>query len=545
MFTGQKHLLKRYDLTALTAIITIILMTVIMAGCAKNQASKEDQQLVVAVSSDVGIDKLDAGGYNGLIQAYTMIYDPLVDYGERGKIIPSLAESWEISSDGKTYTFHLRKGVKFSDGTPFDADVAKFSIERWCKDPANSSLSVSKAMQAIDVVDPYTLKLTFSKKYYPFLTELTYPRPVRIISPTAVEPKGDIKGKFIKPIGTGAWMVESYTKDQQAVLVRNPNYWGVKPKLAKIVLKVIPDPQSRAMALQSGEVDLAGSEIGAVPTQSITDIRKEGKLQIYTQPGTMSYLLIFNYNNDLLKDLNVRKAINMAIDKQSMVDNLLGGIGRPARGLFQPTVPYVTASNNKGYAYDQAAAKELLKDSGYADSNGDGILEKNGKPLEFSLVLQNAQYPEWKPMCEYIQGQLKGVGIKLDLQMLDQNAYYDVLWRNRKFDLIIYRTYTDSWNPHGFLFSLFHTAGQGSGTPSVAWSDPALDNAIDEVLGTMDENERQVQYDHIFDMMYQQAMCAPLYYTDEVFVASTKVKGFAWGFSSYSPVKWEDLTISQ
>lgn len=484
---------KKYFLV----IAALVLMIATAAACARNDAgeSEKEKKLVVAVSSDVQVDQLDAASYNGLIQAYPMLYDSLVEYGERGEILPSLAESWDISDDGKVYTFNLRKGVKFSDGTPFNAEAAKFSIERWYRDPANASLGVAAAMRGIEAPDPQTIKLTFDKSYYPFLWELTYPRPVRMISPSAVEPAGDVKGKFIKPIGTGPWMVESYTRDQQAVLAPNPNYWGKKPKLSKIVLKVIPDPQSRVMALQSGEVDLSGGRMGTIPLENIPSIKNKKGLKIKSAPGSTSYFLIYNYQNELLQDINVRKAINLAIDRKDMVDNLLGGAGQPAQGLFQFTVPYVTRSNNQWYGYDPAKAGALLQEAGYRDTDGDGGLEKDGKKLELNLVLQNSEYPEWKTMCEYVQGKLKEVGININLKLLEANAYYDALWKNRQYDLIIYRTYSDSWNPHGFLLSLFHKSTKAEQSPAVAWSDPELEKLIDQVFGIMDEKERQQKYD--------------------------------------------------
>lgn len=308
------------------------------------------------------------------------------------------------------------------------------------------------------MVDPYTIKMVFSEKCYTFLNELTFPRPVRIISPSAVEPEGDPEGKFIKPIGTGPWMVESYNKDQDAVLIKNPYYWGEESKLDKLVLKVVPDSQSRILALQSGDVDLVGLS-GKIPPESLAVLKKDETIEIHTADDTLSYFLVFNYDNDICQDINVRKAINMAIDKKNMVANLMEGVGKPAEGLFPYTIPYVTKQNNKWCSYNKEKAKELLHNAGYVDENEDGILEKNGKALEFNLVLQNVEFPEWKAMCEYVQSMLKEIGIKVNLQSLEPSAYYDVLWKNREYDMIIYRTYFDPWDPHGFLVDLFHKKG--------------------------------------------------------------------------------------
>lgn len=519
-------------------------MAPVFTGCAKTtgvNVNENGGQITAAVDEDPGFAQLDAASYNGLIQAYPMIYDSLVEYGEKGKILPSLATSWEISPDGKTYVFNLRQGVKFSDGTPFTADAVRFSLERWRQKPEHSSITASKALERIEVVNAHTIRLHFNICYYPILDELTYPRPVRIMSPSALIPAGDSGGKYVKPIGTGPWMVESYTKDQQAVLVRNPNYWGEKPKLNKIVLKVIPDPQSRMLALQSGEVDLAGGRMSSIPIESVPSITKDSKLQLQRTEGTTSYFLIFNYNNELFNDVRVRQAINYAINKQSMVDNLFGGVGKPAQGLFQFTVPYVTERNNQGYPYNVNKARELLALAGWKDTDGDGVLDKNGKPLKVSLTLQNVEYAEWKPMCEAIQGELAKVGIQINLRMLERAAYYDALWKNRNYELIIYRSYSDSWNPHGFLAGIFHTA---KGKSAVAWADPKLERLIDQVLSVMDEKERQNIYNQIFQLIHEQAMCVPLYYPEEIMAVNPRIQGFEWGTSSYCPVKWERLFVS-
>lgn len=534
----------RKKLGAKGTMLLILAFVLVTTGCTKvtSGSAKSDKEIVIAVSTDVGIDQMDAGSYKGNMAAYPMIYDSLVEYGEKGEIVPSLAESWNISPDGKTYIFHLKKGVKFSDGTAFNAQAVKFSFERWYKDPANSSISVAKALQDLTVVDDLTLKMTFDKSFYPFLTELSFARPVRILSPSAVEPAGDVKGKFLKPIGTGAWLPESYTKDQQAVFVRNPDYWGKKPLLSKIVFKVIPDPQSRVLALQNGSVDISGGEIGVIPSESVPVIKQTSSLSLQETPGTNAYFSIFNYNNPILQDVNVRKAINLAIDKKSIVDKLMGGVGKEAKGLFPLTVPYITKENNKWYGYDSSEAKQLLNQAGYADTNGDQIVEKDGKPLELNLVLQQTEFPEWKPLAEYMQSQLQDVGIKLNLQVLETNAYYDALWQNKKFDLIMYRTYSDAYNPHFFLISLFHKTGD---TPAVAWSDAQLETFIDEVVGTVDVKQRQDKYNALFDLMYKRAMFVPLYYPDGIFAVNNRVKGLQLGYTTYSPIQWNELDVAK
>ncbi|CQR57343.1 nickel ABC transporter substrate-binding protein [Paenibacillus riograndensis] len=536
------------------SLVMIILAAFIMiAGCSSNSNNSgnsdatgqppggQEKAVTVAISADPGIDQLDAGAYKGAMSVHAMIYDGLVEYGEKGSILPALAESWDISEDGKVYTFHLRHGVKFSDGTDFNAAAVKFSFERWMNDPANS-LNVAAALQSIDVIDDHTLTMTFNKTYYPFLTELSFARPVRIISPSAVEPAGAVTGKFVKAVGTGAWMAESYKTDQEAVLVRNPYYWGEAPKLSKIILKVIPDPQSRVLALQSGAADIAGGQPGKLPVESVPVIESDSSLSLQKAPGTNSHFLIFNYNTPALQDLNVRKAMNLAINKKSIIDDLLDGIGSEAKGLFPLTVPYVTDQNNTWYGFDPDEAKQLLAEAGYSDSNGDGIVEKDGAALEFSFVLQQAEFPEWKSVSELIQSELKAIGIAVNLQILEPNAYYDALWTTKAYDLIMYRTYDDAYNPHAFLLSLFHKTAEA---PAVAWSDAELESFIDTAVGSTDLLVRQKAYDSIFGRLYEEAMFGALYFPDEVMAVNKRVKGFKPGYTTFTPVFWNQLDVGE
>ncbi|WP_044477140.1 nickel ABC transporter substrate-binding protein [Paenibacillus antibioticophila] len=555
-FIRQRRLISSLTLTLLVVVLVV-------AGCSNNGQSSnstnaantgneqqqstsagdaaKEQALKVAISADSGLDQLDAGTYKGSMTVHAMIYDGLVEYGEKGEIKPALAESWEISEDGKVYTFHLRQGVKFSDGTPFNAEAVKFSFERWIKDPANT-LNVATSLEALEVVDEHTVTMNFSKSYYPFLTELSFARPVRIISPSAVEPAGDVNGQFVSPIGTGAWMAESYKTEQEAVLVANPYYWGEKPKLTKIVLKVIPDPQSRVMALQSGDIDIAGGQLGKIPVESIPVIEGDASLSLERTPGTNSHFMIFNYDTPALQELNVRKAINLAINKASIVNDLMNGIGSEATGLFPMTVPYVTESNQTWYGFEPEEAKRLLAEAGYGEADGEGVVSKSGEPLELNLVLQQAEFPEWKPFAELIQSELQEIGIRVNLQVLEPNAYYDALWKTREYDLILYRTYDDAYNPHSFLLSLFHATGEA---PAVVWSDAKLEALIDQAVGTTNLEERQTAYDSIFAQMYEQAMFAAIYFPDDVLVRSQRVTGYKAGYTTFTPIFWNQLNVGE
>jgi peptide/nickel transport system substrate-binding protein len=213
---------------SILAICLVLLSSIMMSGCIKEETQKTattpltPQVLTIALARDAKADKIDAATYKGAFAVHPMIYDSLVKYGEGGKILPCLATSWNVSEDSEGHmiiTFHLRKGVKFSDGTPFNATAVKFSLERTKIMLPDDKTPVISYLEDIEIVDEYTVKLRYSTYSYPILKQLTFPRPIRIMSPTAVDTPGDPNGTFVKPIGTGPWMLESYVEDQYKVVI--------------------------------------------------------------------------------------------------------------------------------------------------------------------------------------------------------------------------------------------------------------------------------------------------------------------------------------
>ncbi len=494
----------------------------------------------VALSSDPEFDQFDniITGMQ-LLQANAMVYEGLVKYGKKGELVPGLAESWDISEDGKIYTFHIREGVQFTDGTPLNAEVVKFSFDRWVHDPKLQSFSIAKYLDKMEIIDEMTIAFHFTEAYYPILIEFSYPRPVGIMSLNSVSPAGDPEGEFVKSIGTGAWMIGDFVKGQTATLVANPNYWGEKPAVDKIVFSVIPDPQARIYAIQNGEIDIAGGSMSSISIDSLPSIEGVDNVELKRFPSTTSYFTIFNYNNVQLSDVKVRKALNMLVDTNAIAEHLLNGVGKPAKALFQEDVPFTTEENSKWYDVDLEGAKELLAEAGYT-MNADGIQEKDGKPLSFRFVFSDKEFTEWKAIAEYLQAEFAKVGVELILDNREINAYYDSLWKDKDYDLIIYRTYSDSWNPHGFLVSIF-TGSEDS--PAVGWDDEELTAMINDVLKKTNDVEKQKGYDAIYKKMYDDACIIPLYYPEELFLVSKRLENVKTGYDSYFPFLWNEITI--
>ena len=534
---------KKYIWAVIASALSLVLL---MSGCISNEASTNTQNgtsgssaatsvsnqsnsITIMVSGKMNPEDASPIESSTEMCLYEMVYEPLVKYGKGGVIEPELAESWEISDDGTQYTFYLRKDVKFSDGTSFNADSVVSSAKHW--DPTKFSTPLTN----VEKLDDYTVRLTFKENCYPVLIELTYPRPFRIAS----ENSFDANGNFVKMIGTGEWMLESYIPEEEVVMVSNPYYYGTKPDIQKITIRKVTDGESRIMALQSGEADISLADL---PSESKSIIESSKNLEVKTAESTMGFFLMLNQENKILQDKNVRLALGYAIDKDSIVENIFGGDGVAAKGILPDTVPYVTDENSEGYSYNPEKAKELLAESGYADSNGDGIVEKNGVPLSLKLIFQSEEYSSWKPMCEYLQAAAKEVGIDIRLEQRDTSAYYDAIWKNRNFDMIIYRTYEDSWNPHGFLRSMFY---QAEGGMSVCWYDLQLNKYLDEVIKTQDESTRQAKYDQIFKLINDEALIVPLCYPDKQYAYNTRLQNVTVAPTTYEGIEWQLIAIAK
>jgi len=393
-------------------------------GASGSGAPETGGTLAIAIESETDVlDPQRAGGWVSY-RVNRQMYEPLVDEdltkpsaeAPVPALRPGLATAWEISPDGLTYTFHIRQNVMFHDGTPLDAAAVEFNIRRmWDKTfqyydvkSAGQTTFIWQSLKDVKTVDPATLQLTFAQPFSPFLRLLAQggSGSTGIISPTALKKYGnDNIGEH--PTGTGPFKFVDRVRGQRITLARNDSYWGQKPYLDKVVFRPLPDSSARVSALRAGEVDM----IAVPPPDSVASLKDAGYSVSDGAPPHVWYLS-FNMTDPVMKNLKVRQAINLAIDRPGMARNLLKDTVKPAYDVQAPANPaYVERQD--AYSYDPEKAKQLLAEAGY--------------PQGFSTTMMTSVDGSGQiipvPMAEYIQQNLAKVGIQVKLDTTEWISY--------------------------------------------------------------------------------------------------------------------------
>lgn len=474
--------------------------------------------------------------------AQAMVYDPLVRYGEGGAIKPALAEKWEISPDGKTYTFTLRQGVTFSDGTPCDAAAVKKNFDAILANAQKHKwLELVAQIEAAEAPDPRTFRLVLKNPYYPTLQELCLARPLRILAPSAFPDSGNTADGIKKPVGTGPWKLVETKKGEYDLFERNESYWGKKPAIQKILVKVITDPNTRAVAFETGEIDLiynaGGHGTGQVSLETFAAMQKDGKAKTLVSGPQATRNLAINSDRGPTRDLAVRQAILHAANKAAMVKGIFLDIEKPAETLFSPTTPYCDLGLPP-YAFDLDKARTLLDQAGWKPVPGGEFREKDGQELAVDLCFEGND-PMQKAVAETLQGDLRKAGIRLNLIGEEPDSFL-ARQKSGEFGMIFGDTWGAPYDPHSMVSSMrapSHADYQAQvGLPMKA----ALDEKIAAVLVTVDEAKRREMYRDILTTLHEQAVYLPLTYTVGIVAHRDNLDGVHYG-AIQSEIPFEDM----
>ncbi len=442
--------------------------------------------------------------YGGEMYAQEMLFESLVNITEDG-YEGCLAEDWEISEDGKVYTFKIREGVTFSDGTVCDANaiLANFNAIIENKD-RHTWLEMMNLLVGVSAPDENTFVIELSKPYYPMLTELGVTRPFAMVSPAAMK-DGSTKDGVNEYIGTGPYVLKEFVTDQYAVFEANENYWGEQPAIKKITVKVIPDNQTRIMALEKGEIDLIYGK-NMIDADAVNKYLDSDEIKVALSTPTSTRQIVLNTTNSILSDTAVRQALQYATNRQAISDGIFYGLEEPADTLFATTIPYCNVEL-EAYAYDENLADEMLTQAGWV-LGADGVREKDGQKMALDLLYNSDSVTE-KAIAEYLQSEYAKLGIELNIIGQEEQSYRDNM-KGGNFDMVFNICWGTPYDPQSSLAAM-RAPVYGDYAAQQGLHDKAeIDDAITKILTSTDEEERQELYRFVLTRLHEDAVYIPL-----------------------------------
>ena len=466
---------------------------------------------------------------NGAIAQRLGVTETLVEVNDEALISPGLATSWNVSGDQKTWTFQLRDGVKFHDGTPFTAQAMKKSLEDSLK---KSKTFSSVPIKEIKASDDHTLEIVLNQSL-PSLPAWMAKGESAALSEACID-QGDIS----TPISTGPFKFSSFSPNEKFVVVKNTDYWGKVPSVDEVVYHVVPEAETRSMMLKGGDVQIA-----QILSPEITEgYKSDGSFTVNTEPISRVRLLSYNCEEGPFADTAVRQAMNYAINRQDLVDYVLEGVGEPATSLF-PTTFYWGDKDIAAYPYDPEKAKSMLNAAGWKDSDNDGILDKNGEKLSLTLVTypERAELP---PMAEIIQDELKKIGVEVEVKSVDVDTSENLRFSG-DFDMYLGgRSLMNAPDPDWIMMADYDSSGTfNKGYGPYNWKNEKLDSILDEARTLTDNAARKKLYDQAQQIINDEAPVSVLSYYVNQDVTSNNVKGYRMHPTEFA-FHLEDVSLS-
>ncbi len=374
-----------------------------------------------------------ADSSSGQIEA--LLYNGLITYDPKFQPIPDLAESWKVSDDGYNWQFHLKKGIRFHDGVEVTARDVIFSYQiprqKGYTGPRGSDFEKIKSMEAID---RYTVHFTLKEPYAPFLSTCTYAiLPAHLLGEVPMGKLAEHPFNTKQPIGTGPFRFGKWEDGQYIELNANADYYKGKPKIKHLYFRIVPDQNAQLIQLQSGGMDWM-----SIPATDLAIgklFEKQGKIKLHSNPS-LSYTYIgYNLKLPLFQDLRVRQALTYALDRRAMVDIVLEGQGQVAHTHGSP-LSWAYSDDVPKLEYNPMKAKQLLAEAGWEDTNGDGVLDKNGE--KFSFVLLTNQGNKMREMVsQIVQDQWADIGIEVKPRLMEWSAFIHDHVETKKFEAVL------------------------------------------------------------------------------------------------------------
>lgn len=550
----------------LSVLLTAAMSAALLAGCGTSSSATADASTSDVSEDAAASDSSDADGkvlnlawsadmltmdvhvtssdYMIPMNVFDRLFDIKVNDDGSTEVVNSLVDTYTVSDDGLTYDFTLKSGIKFSNGEDLTASDVLYTFSRILTVEGSASpdfvLSIKGAqalydgeateLEGLKVIDDLNFEITLEAPYAGFISELAT-APCSIYDETSTEAAGSDFG--VDPsvtVGTGPYKVESWTRNSEIVLVRNDNYWGEKPDVDKVIISIIPDASTRNMMYQNGEIDIL--DLGSLDSSIVQSTYYTTYAdKIVSLDKVNVYYMTLNESMAPFDDVNVRKAIQMSIDRQSILDTVYGGQGSLIDGIFPTGLIGYNKDLQGSITYDPDAAKQLLADAGYPDG------------FEMDLELDSSTSNNTLMTYQIIQQNLADVGITANIQTYDESSWLD---GRKSGDFGSFSAYwvADYNDPDNFIYTFF---GDEAKTKARSLNYPDTDTmqAVMDARSIIDESERIAKYQELEKkIVIDDAAWVPLFSTKQEFAISDNVKSFTPYWSGYSDFYVKDVVMN-
>ncbi|PNU20731.1 peptide-binding protein [Geothermobacter hydrogeniphilus] len=447
-----------------------------------------------------------------------LVYNGLVRYDKNLKLEGELAESWDISPDNLTITFHLRKGVKWHDGAPFTSADVMFTYRLYIDPDTPTAYAESyKQVKHAEAPDDYTFRVTYDKPYAPALGSWA----MRILPKHLLDGVPITKSPLSRhPIGTGPFVFTEWQSGEKVVVEANPDYFEGRPFLKRVVYRVIPDQTTQFLLLRNGDLDYM--DLSPIQYQTQTDtLAFERRFNKYRYLAFSYTYLGYNLERPLFKDRRVRQALSYAINKQEIIEGVLLGLGQAATGPYKPDT-WVYNPNVKRYPYDPDKARALLAEAGWHDSDGDGILDKDGRPLQFTIITNQGNDLRIKT-GEIMQQRFREVGVSVKLRVIEWAAFLKDFIHAGNFDACIL-----GWagGPEPDQYNIWHSSKTGTRELNfIHFRNAEVDRLLEEGRRTFDQEKRKKIYDRFQEILAEEQPYTFLYVAESLPVVARRLHG--------------------